>query len=335
MASKGADVILGCRDEKKGKAAAESISNTLKGIAKVQHRRLDLTDFRSIRKFVSEIDRCDILINNAGAMFPKYELVPYGNKIIEKTLLTNYLGPFYLTMKLMPVLLKRSSNFPTQDGISSSGIAFERRIVNVGSRLEKNSSFKGLSPPHEAINEILRDAVIHGRHGNSADPGKMSYNMWTAYANSKLCNLLFTFELSRKLSEGSYGSQLEGLGTTALSVNAGGQSSNLVCIKFTSISCVHLFFSDTRNGQYRFVPMDALMAACVSLPCVALDPSQSETGRRERRAGGNIAGAEWSDGFVSGWQRTAASPHCFFRCFPFERNIQRVVGRVAATCGGD
>lgn len=222
MASKGADVILGCRDEKKGKAAAESILKTVKGVSKVQHRTLDLTDFRSIRKFVSEIDHCDILINNAGAMFPKHQLVPVGSDAVEKTFLTNYLGPFYLTMRLLPVLLKRSSSFPTEDGISSAGIAFERRIVNVGSRLEKNSSFRGLSLPHEAINDILRDAVINGKHSNSVDAGKISYNMWTAYANSKLCNLLFTFELSRKLSEGSYGQLLVGGGQLeGLAVNAG------------------------------------------------------------------------------------------------------------------
>lgn len=66
MASKGADVILGCRDEKKGKSAAESISKTVKGDSKVQYRVLDLFDFRSIRNFASGIDHCDILINNAG-----------------------------------------------------------------------------------------------------------------------------------------------------------------------------------------------------------------------------------------------------------------------------
>ena len=224
MASKGADVILGCRDEKKGKSAAESISKTVKGDSKVQYRVLDLSDFRSIRNFASGIDHCDILINNAGAMFPKHELVSFGSSTIEKTMLTNYLGPFYLTMKLLPLLLKPSC-YSTESG-SSSSISFERRIVNVGSRLEKTSSFRGLSPQNAVINDIIRDSIIRGNHKISGDSGKITYNMWTAYGNSKLCNLLFTFELSRKLAEGSFGQQLVGElqpGTTPpLSVNAGG-----------------------------------------------------------------------------------------------------------------
>lgn len=139
---------------------------------------------KSIDNFIDGIEHCDILINNAGMMCPQREIVDFSDSptvtTMERTFVTNYLGPVYLTMKLLPVMLKSAAR---------NGVNAEVRIVNVGSRLEKNSSFSKqcASPLHRSL--------IDGQH----NPVEEKYSMWTAYANSKLGNLLFTFELSRRL----------------------------------------------------------------------------------------------------------------------------------------
>lgn len=80
FAARGASVIIGCRDVAKGKKAAKRISDKNKNEVIVY--QLDLTDFKSIKSFSDSIDKCHILVNNAGAMFTektmKHEVRFYG-----------------------------------------------------------------------------------------------------------------------------------------------------------------------------------------------------------------------------------------------------------------
>lgn len=124
FASRGARVIIGCRDIIKGQKAADSIKLHTKNDVIVHH--LDLTDFKSIESFSENLDKCHILVNNAGAMFPEKEM-RFG---IELTSLTNHLGHFYLSQLMLPKLRKTAE----EENV-------EVRIVNVASRLEKNGYF--------------------------------------------------------------------------------------------------------------------------------------------------------------------------------------------------
>ena len=67
--SKGARVILACRDETKAKQACQKIIDETKS-SKVEVELLDLGKLKSIKEFSERIkaklDRLDILINNAG-----------------------------------------------------------------------------------------------------------------------------------------------------------------------------------------------------------------------------------------------------------------------------
>ena len=69
LASRGARVILACRDLTRAKQAADEIRNQT-GNGNIVVESLDLASFDSIRSFASKInaqeDRIDILINNAG-----------------------------------------------------------------------------------------------------------------------------------------------------------------------------------------------------------------------------------------------------------------------------
>src|SRR5215831_5292965 len=73
LAARGASVVLAVRDTDKGKAAAARIAGTAPG-ATVTVQPLDLASLESIRAAAGELRarhaRIDLLVNNAGVMFP-------------------------------------------------------------------------------------------------------------------------------------------------------------------------------------------------------------------------------------------------------------------------
>ncbi len=99
LARAGATVTLAVRDLAKGRAAAARIS----GRADV--RRLDLADLASVRAFAADwTGDLDILVNNAGIMQVPHSLTRDG---FELQMGTNYLGPFALTVALLPHVRSR------------------------------------------------------------------------------------------------------------------------------------------------------------------------------------------------------------------------------------
>jgi retinol dehydrogenase 12 len=68
---------------------------------------LDLADMNSVKNaaisLLKKTDQLDVLINNAGGIFPKKEMTKDG---FELTLSANHLGHFLLTNLLLPILLK-------------------------------------------------------------------------------------------------------------------------------------------------------------------------------------------------------------------------------------
>ncbi|XP_063080055.1 retinol dehydrogenase 12 [Engraulis encrasicolus] len=162
LASRGARVILACRDVEKGEMAATEIRTKVGG-AKVEVRELDLADVSSIRtfaqKFLSEVNHLHVLINNAGVMMCPYMKTADG---FEMQFGVNHLGHFLLTYLLIG-LLKRSA---------------PSRIVVVSSLAHYFGWIR------------FHDLMSQG-----------SYNSGLAYCQSKLANILFTRELAKKLRD--------------------------------------------------------------------------------------------------------------------------------------
>ncbi len=112
FAKEGFQVIMACRDMKKGKnALAEIISHS--GSENVDLIKLDVSSFDSIRRFNEEYRArykvLDILIHNAAYFNhgeKEYQLSP---DHIELTFATNVAGPFLLT-ELLKDLLEKSDN---------------------------------------------------------------------------------------------------------------------------------------------------------------------------------------------------------------------------------
>ena len=122
--------------------------------------RLDLTDLTSVRSAARAIDEeIDVLILNAGIM-----AIPFTTTLdgFEAQMGTNHLGHFAFAGLL-------------KDRVKS-------RIVTVSSQAHLMGNFGDGSV------ETFRDFAL----------GKRTYKPWGAYGNSKLANLLFTFELERK-----------------------------------------------------------------------------------------------------------------------------------------
>jgi NAD(P)-dependent dehydrogenase (short-subunit alcohol dehydrogenase family) len=106
LARAGAQVVLACRDTRRGEAAAAQIVASAPG-AEVEVAALDLASLDSVRAFSQRFGdrRLDLLVNNAGVMAPPHRRTADG---FELQLGTNHLGHFALTGRLFPLLRDRA-----------------------------------------------------------------------------------------------------------------------------------------------------------------------------------------------------------------------------------
>jgi NAD(P)-dependent dehydrogenase (short-subunit alcohol dehydrogenase family) len=167
LARKNATIIMAVRDLKK----AESVKKEILGEnnrAKIDIQELDLASLESIRSFSESIIKKYKKIDgliNNAGIMA----CPFSKTKdgFEIQMGTNHLGHFALTGLLFP-LLKNTSN---------------SRIVNVS------------SIAHTSGNIDFEDMNWE----------KRKYKTWSAYSDSKLANLYFTYELSRKLGQNKGG----------------------------------------------------------------------------------------------------------------------------------
>ena len=104
LAQMGATVVMVCRDRARGEEAQNEIITKSKNNA-VDLLLADLSSQQSIRHLVEHFQQhythLHVLINNAGAAFPRRRETVDG---LEMTFAVNYLAPFLLTHVLLDVL---------------------------------------------------------------------------------------------------------------------------------------------------------------------------------------------------------------------------------------
>jgi NAD(P)-dependent dehydrogenase (short-subunit alcohol dehydrogenase family) len=126
LASKGATVVMAVRNTHKGEAVAKQISADFPN-AKVDIRALDLGSLASVKSFakviLSEYDKIDVLINNAGVMMCPYSKTEDG---FEIQMGVNHLGHFALTGLLMPLLMRTKGSRV----VATSSIAHKSGYIN-------------------------------------------------------------------------------------------------------------------------------------------------------------------------------------------------------------
>ncbi|MBB3045161.1 oxidoreductase [Nocardioides soli] len=161
LARRGARVVLTGRNPDKLVEARRAILEEVPG-AELESVELDLADLSSVRRAaaaVAGLGAIDVLVNNAGVMGTPHHRTADG---LELQLATNHFGPFLLTGLLLPQL------------VASEG----GRVVTVSSQMHRVARSAPLDDPR----------APRGR-----------YRRWPAYGQTKLANLLFTYELDRRL----------------------------------------------------------------------------------------------------------------------------------------
>jgi len=127
LAKQGHTLYLLVRNTDKGTQVKNDIIARTKN-KNVQVVECDLADLQSVSKAAAEIrsqlDSIDVLINNAGGIFPERLLSKDG---FEMTFAINHLGHFLLTLSLMPLLQKGKARI-----INVSSDAHKTAKVNFG-----------------------------------------------------------------------------------------------------------------------------------------------------------------------------------------------------------
>ncbi|KAK0216887.1 hypothetical protein IW262DRAFT_155178 [Armillaria fumosa] len=105
-----ARLVLTARDERKGRQALAEIQADT-GYSKAELWMIDLANFNSVVAFADradrELERLDILVENAGIATWNYEQVEGW----EKTIHTNNLGPGLLALRMIPKMLETARKY--------------------------------------------------------------------------------------------------------------------------------------------------------------------------------------------------------------------------------
>jgi len=193
LAGMGARMVVIARDRARGAATLERLQSINRSVEHTIHYA-DLSRLAEMKHVAAEIaatePRIDVLINNAGALFGSRHVTEDG---LELTFATNHLAYFVVSLGLLDRL---RASAPSRV-INTSSDAHQKATLDFGD-LQSENAYRG--------------SIWHTlRYGG---PG------FKVYALSKLCNILFTRELARRL---------EGTGVT--------------------VNCFHPGFVDTRFGD--------------------------------------------------------------------------------------
>ena len=173
LAKMGAEIVIVGRDEIKTRKVSVDIK-TVSGNQNVDLLVADLSSIEEVRRIADEYrakyGRLDVLLNNAGAVFSAYQESADG---YEMTFALNHIS-YYLLTNLLLDIVKLTAH---EHG--------EARIINVSSSAHRNARLQL---------DNLRE--------------QSGYSFMNSYGASKLMNVLFTYELARRLEN------------TAVTVNA-------------------------------------------------------------------------------------------------------------------
>jgi len=184
VARRGARTLLACRNPEKAQGALDAV-RAESPQARVEAAELDLTSLESVRKFAEVVLGTDSTLD---VLVNNAGVMAIPRRTtadgFEMQLGTNHLGHFALTGLLLERLLAMPGS----------------RVVNVSSTAHKMGRMH--------FDDLQLEA---------------GYGKWKAYGQSKLANLLFTYELQRRLGRA-------GAGTIAVACHPGYSATNLQAV---------------------------------------------------------------------------------------------------------
>ena len=188
LAEAGAHVIMAVRTVAEGDQARAGILARHPG-ASLEVRRIDLADLASVREFsdglLDDGAPVDLLVNNAGVMAPPTRMTTADG--FELQFGSNFLGPFALTLRLLPLVLAA----PAPRVVTmSSGVANFGRIHFADLEWERrySANFAYAQSKLADLMMSLRLAAIAVERdwnlmSNAAHPGFTRTNLQTAGAS--------------------------------------------------------------------------------------------------------------------------------------------------------
>ena len=160
LAREGADIVLGARDEDRARGAVEAVRREIHS-HQIDYIIADLSSMAGVRSFAaSYLDRYSRLDILVNNVGGFFLTRRLSNDGHEKTFALNHLSYFLLTELLKDLLIESAP----------------ARIVNVSSEAHRGSRIRFDDP------QMAR-----------------RYSGFTAYGQSKLANVLFTYELAHRL----------------------------------------------------------------------------------------------------------------------------------------
>ncbi|MDH5372939.1 MAG: oxidoreductase, partial [Acidimicrobiia bacterium] len=162
LASRGARVLMACRNVEHGRQVREALSESIT-TGQIEVEQLDLGDLATVENFA---DRLAERWHSVDGLINNAGVMALPKNAtvdgFDRQIGVNHLGHFALTGRLLPLLRAGDGG----------------RIVTVSSDMHRFGK--------------MRFDDLHG---------EVRHRRWEAYAQSKLANLLFTYELARKVTE--------------------------------------------------------------------------------------------------------------------------------------
>jgi len=178
LGRQGITVLLGARDEGRGREAAEKLRADGVDARSIQ---LDVTSVETIdraaHRIEKEFGRLDVLVNNAGIFIDDAPPSGLAMEVLRRTYETNFFGPVAVTQAMLPLLrrslagriVNMSSGLGSLTQISDPGWEFSNLIL-----LAYNSSKTALNAVTVQFAKELHDTAVKV---NSADPGYTATDM--------------------------------------------------------------------------------------------------------------------------------------------------------------
>jgi NAD(P)-dependent dehydrogenase (short-subunit alcohol dehydrogenase family) len=166
LVERGYEVILGSRDIDKGvKAIAE-----LGAPSGLRAEQLDVTDDESCAALAEDLDRLDVLVNNAAIGYDTWEDASDADLVgAQRTFDTNFFGAWRLTQALLPKL--RRSPHPRIVNVSSGAGSLASMGAGVPAYATSKAALNALTRVLAA--ELRRDGILV----NAVCPGWVATDM--------------------------------------------------------------------------------------------------------------------------------------------------------------